>query len=78
MIYIGQAVTDSINYFGNASSALVAADFTRAQRKDFTIRKEIPWESEDATTQEVSAKELEFILAYHSNDPTIGYNRWPK
>lgn len=40
-IYVGQDVTDSINYFGSASSALIAADFTREQRRDFTIRREI-------------------------------------
>ena len=27
---------------------------------------------------EVTAKELEFILVLRSNDPAIGYNRWPK
>jgi len=40
-IYVGQDVTDSINYFGSASSGLIANDFTREQRRDFTIRKEI-------------------------------------
>jgi hypothetical protein len=39
-LYIGQDRTDSINYFGSASSALIAQDFTREQRRDFTIRKE--------------------------------------
>jgi len=28
-IYISQDLTDSINYFGSASSALIAQDFTR-------------------------------------------------
>ena len=41
-MYIGKDVTDSINYFGSASSDLIAQDFTREQRRDFTIRKEIP------------------------------------
>jgi hypothetical protein len=77
-IYVGQDVTDSINYFGSASSALLAADFTRDQLRDFTIRKEILWESTDATDQEVTAKELEFILLLRSNDPAVGYNRYPK
>jgi len=31
-----------------------------------------------AAAAEVTAKELEFILALRSNDPAIGYNRWPK
>jgi hypothetical protein len=77
-IYVGQDRTDSINYFGIASSELIAKDFTREQRQDFTIRKEILWESETTTPAEVMAKELEFILALKSNDPATGYNRWPR
>lgn len=77
-IYVGKDLTDSINYFGSASEVLIAADFTREQRRDFTIRKEILWESDSATNAEVSAKEIEFIRSLRSNDPGIGYNRWPK
>ena len=77
-IYVGQDVTDSINYFGSASSKLIAADFTREQRRDFSIRKEILWESETASPAEVNAKELEFILELRANSPDVGYNRWPK
>lgn len=50
-IYIGQDVTDSINYFGSADGKLIEKDFTREERKDFTIKKEILWESESATQQ---------------------------
>src|ERR1700732_917795 len=77
-IYVGQDRTDSINYFVSASNELIAKDFTREQQGDFLIRKEILWESETATLAEVTAKELEFILVMRSNDPAIGYNRWPK
>jgi len=77
-IYIGKDLTDSINYFGSADSKLIKKDFTREQRRDFTIRKEILWESESATDSEVSQKEIEFINTYKSNDPSLGYNRWPK
>ena len=77
-IYIGQDVTDSINYFGSASSELIAQDFTREERRDFTIRKEILWESESASKGEVNQKELEYIRKYESNNPAIGYNQWPK
>ena len=77
-IYIGQDVTDSINYFGSASDDLIAADFTRDQRRDFTIRKEILWESETATADEVNEVEIRFIRQYRSNDPAVGYNRRPK
>jgi len=77
-IYVGQDRTNSINYFGSASSELIARDFTPEQRKDFTIRREIIWESETATQAELTRKEVEFIIALKSNDPTIGYNQWPK
>ena len=77
-IYVGQDLTDSLNYFGSASSELIAQDFTRDQMRDFTIRKEILWESESATKSEVSQKEIEFIRQFRSNDPSIGYNQWPK
>jgi hypothetical protein len=77
-IYIGKDLTDSINYFGSASDVLIAQDFTREQRRNFTINKEILWESDTATDQEVNKKEVEMILSHRSNDPTVGYNRWPR
>ena len=77
-IYVGQDVTDCINYFGSANSALIAADFTREQRRIFTITKEILWESDAAPRTEVNKKEVELILALKANDPAIGYNQWPK
>lgn len=46
-IYIGSDLTDSANYFGSASSELIRKDFTREELRDFTIRKEILWESQD-------------------------------
>ncbi len=76
-IYVGMDLTDSANYFGSASSALIAADFTREQRRDFSIRKEILWESETATDSEVRQKEIEFINQLKSNDPKVGYNQSP-
>jgi hypothetical protein len=77
-IYVGQDRTDSINYFGSADSDLIAKDFTREQRRSFTITREILWESEAATQVEVTQKEVEFISALKSNNPLVGYNRWPK
>ncbi|HAK89805.1 MAG: hypothetical protein A2077_05640 [Nitrospirae bacterium GWC2_46_6] len=77
-IYIGKDLTDSLNYFGSADSKLIEKDYTREQRRDFTIRKEIIWESGTANDQEVNQKEIEFINLHKSNDPTIGYNQWPK
>ena len=77
-IYVGKDLTDTINYFGSANSKFIEKDFTREQRRDFTIRREILWESETASDSEVNQKEVEFIVALRSNDPAIGYNRWPK
>jgi hypothetical protein len=77
-IYIGQDVTDDINYFGSASSALIAADFTPEQRRDFTVRRQVLWESATATREEVTCKEREMIELHRSNDPAVGYNRTPR
>lgn len=77
-IYIGKDLVDTLNYFGSADSKLIEKDFTREQRKDFTIRKEILFEAENVTDQEINKKEVEFIQQYQSNNPAIGYNQWPK
>jgi DNA modification methylase len=77
-IYIGKDLTDNINYFGSADSQLIARDFTREQRRDFTVRREILWESATASDAEVSRAEVEAIRAHRSNDPKIGYNQWPR
>lgn len=77
-IYIGQDRTDDINYFGSAKSLLIEQDFTREQRRSFTITKEILWEAECVEISEVNIMEVKFIRQYNSNDPEIGYNRWPR
>lgn len=77
-IYIGQDRTDSINYFGSANNDLIEMDFTRNQKRDFTIRKEIIWESETASIEELNQMEIVFIEKFQSNNPIIGYNRKPK
>ena len=77
-IYIGQDVTETLTYFGSPSSQLIAADFTQEEKMDFTIRKQILWQSSSATAQEVNSKEIEMILEYRSNNPAIGYNIRPK
>lgn len=77
-IYIGKDLTGSINYYGSANSDLVSQDFTYEETKKFTITKEILWDSETATDTEVNKKEVEYIQLYCSNNPLIGYNRWPK
>ncbi len=77
-IYIGKDLTGSINYFGSANSELIAKDSSLEERGDMTIRKEILWGNEEASDKEVNQKEIELIHKHRSNDPTIGYNQWPK
>jgi len=78
MIYVGSDLTDTLNYFGSANSKLIEADFPREQRRDMTIRKEILWESDSASSAEVLRIEVEFIRKLRSNDPAVGYNRRPR
>ena len=54
------------------------AKLSQEQQLDYTVRKEVLWQSETATEAELSAKEVEMIRKYNSNDPDIGYNQWPK
>jgi hypothetical protein len=77
-IYIVKDLTNSINYFGSADDDFIAKDFTKKQVRDFTIRREILWESRTASDCEVNEKEVEFITSFNSNDPVVGYNRWPR
>lgn len=80
-IYIGKDSIGSARYIGHPDIDVVNADFATLAdglRKDYTIRKGILWESETASEAELSAKEVEMIRKYRSNDPNIGYNRWPK
>ncbi|MER2513708.1 MAG: GIY-YIG nuclease family protein, partial [Nitrosomonas ureae] len=78
-IYIGKdigAIGHSLRYFGSWINTIVEKDFTDSELRDFTIRKEIIFESKDK--KEVSKKETEFILSLRSNDPAIGYNQTPR
>lgn len=80
-IYIGKDSIGSARYMGSPNIDIVNDDFTTLsseQQRDYVIRKQILWESENATEAELSAKEVEMIHAHQSNDPSIGYNRWPK
>ena len=77
-IYIGKDLTGTFRYFGSPNSKLLESDFNDEEKKDFTIRREILWQSNDATDREVNKKEVELILKFQSNNPKIGYNRSPK
>lgn len=79
-IYVGVDVTGrgGATYFGSPSAkAQIVADLGDA-RLDFTVRKQILWESEAATDTEARAMEIRFILETRANDPAIGYNRTPR
>jgi len=56
-IYIGKDRMDTIDYFGSPDSTLIEKDFTREQRREFTVTEEILWESESASDSEVNLKE---------------------
>src|SRR2546422_672276 len=77
-IYIGQDRTNDINYFGSADSFTIAVDFTKAQRRDLTVRKEILVTLRNVSIQALNRRERAYIRRWHSNDPTIGYNRTPQ
>jgi hypothetical protein len=80
-IYIGKDSIGSHRYYGSPDMDIINADFLNLSeevRKDYTIRKQILWESEDCSETELSQKEVVFIREYQSNNPEIGYNRWPK
>jgi len=80
-IYIGKDSIGSHRYFGSPDMHLINKDFEslpEETRKDYTVRKQILWESPDCSEAELAAKEVEFIRKYNSNDPEVGYNRWPK
>ena len=76
-IYISKDLTNRINYFGSASSQYIERDFTPEERRQFSVVKGILWESETASDEEINRRELEYIRSYESNNPSIGYNRWP-
>ena len=80
-IYIGKDLIGSFRYFGSPDMAIVNEDFSKLpkeQQLDCSVRKQILWESETATDKEASEKEVEFIRKFNSNNPQIGYNRWPR
>jgi len=80
-IYIGKDSVGSYRYYGSPDMDIVNADFEKLpkeKRIKYTIEKEILWESPDCEESELSAKEVEFIKKFESNNPSVGYNRWPK
>lgn len=80
-IYIGKDSVGSARYFGSPQMEIINEDFAKLPKEkqlDYTIRKQILFESEDISESELSKREIQFIRHYQSNDPAIGYNRFPK
>lgn len=75
-IYIGKDLTNTLTYFGSVNGDLVALDFSPEEQKDFSVRKQVIFESED--TAEINSIEAKLICEYGANNPEIGYNKWPK
>jgi hypothetical protein len=71
-------MTDDIRYFGSVNAKHIGQDFPPEEKRDFTVRREILWESATASRSELLLKEHRFIKELRSNDPAIGYNRSPK
>ncbi|MDI5964908.1 hypothetical protein [Streptantibioticus silvisoli] len=77
-VYVGSDLTDTrLGYFGSASRELLERDTDREALRDFTIRKQILWESESASDNEVRRQETQYIIKHRANDPAVGYNRRP-
>ena len=80
-IYVGKDSVGSFRYFGSPSIEVVNEDMKKLPKEtqmDYTVRKTILWESSSATEEELSRQEVHFIRHYRSNEPSIGYNRWPR
>jgi hypothetical protein len=75
-IYIGKDLTNTLTYFGSVNSDAVAQDFSEEEQRDFSVRKQIIFESE--STEEINKIEAQFIAEHGANNPAIGYNKWPK
>jgi len=65
-IYVGQDLRNTLTHFGSVDSRPIEQGFTSTERRDFTVRKEILWESATASQAEVTRVELEFTRALRS------------
>lgn len=77
-IYIGKDIAKnghSIRYFGSWDNIIVEQDFSKKELIDFTLRKEIIFESDDISF--VNKMEIQTILKLQANNPKKGYNKLP-
>jgi hypothetical protein len=76
-IYVGMDVTGTMLYFGSPEKQFIQQDFTVEEQRDFSVRKEILWESETATDSEVRQIEIGFIRQLRTNNPPAAEPRNP-
>jgi len=77
-IFIGQDSQERIDFFGNPDNTIVASDFAnlpQSTQHDYKIRKEVLWQTQDCSAKQLTAKQIEFITLYQSDDPELGYNQ---
>ena len=74
-IYIGKDLSGTLTYFGSFDPLSVKADYLNIRISNFTLKKEILWESETADDAELSKREAQYIAIFGSTDPKIGYNK---
>jgi hypothetical protein len=79
-IYVGMDLTGTALYMGSPSAyeQIVADLDLEPAQFELTLRKEILWESETATDDEVRKKEKQMIVETRANDPAVGYNKLPR
>lgn len=78
-IYIGKDIGrdgHAIRYFGSWNCDTVEQDFSKEDLMDFTLRREILFEGDDA--KEVGRVEVKLIVESGANNPEIGYNKVPR
>ncbi len=78
-IFVGHDRTDSINYLGSASSALITADFPQPRAATgLHDRAGDPLEVRHGHAGGSPEIELAMFREHRSNYPSIGYDRWPR
>jgi len=78
-IYVDLDLTGTLTYLGSPSAVRqIAEDMSPEQRRDFSVRKTILWESREATDAEARAMEIDYIVSTRANDPAVGYNIVPR
>lgn len=73
-IFIGYDMIGQICYFGGFDSARIQEELKPFKYSKVSLQKELLWESETATEDEVLKTNERYVSIFRSNDPDIGYN----